>query len=133
MIRRPPRSTRTDTLFPYTTLFRSVYFAAFQDGVDGGVMVTASHNPIEYNGLKLVRAGARPISGDSGLRELETAVPRSLDRPGGQAVAPPPSFRDESVQHLLGYIDRPAMKTLTLVVNPAHLAAGTMVDETAPH
>src|SRR3546814_10013624 len=41
-----------------------VYFAAFQDGVDGGVMVTASHNPIEYNGLKLVRAGARPISGD---------------------------------------------------------------------
>src|SRR3546814_17708060 len=66
-----------------------VYFAAFQDGVDGGVMVTASHNPIEYNGLKLVRAGARPISGDSGLRELEPAVARSIERPGGKAVATP--------------------------------------------
>src|SRR3546814_10850223 len=113
MIRRPPRSTRTDARFPYTTLFRSeVYFAAFQDGVDGGVMVTASHNPIEYNGLKLVRAGARPISGDSGLRELETAVARSIERPGGKAVATPTSFRDEYVQHLLGSLDRPALKPL---------------------
>src|SRR3546814_19194712 len=110
MIRRPPRSTRTDTLFPYTTLFRSVYFAAFQDGVDGGVMVTASHNPNEYNGLKLVRAGARPISGDSGMRALETAVALSIERPGGKAVATPPPFRDAYVQHLIGSFERPEMK-----------------------
>ena len=51
-----------------------VYFAAFQPGVDGGIMVTASHNPMDYNGMKLVREGARPISGDTGLRELEKDV-----------------------------------------------------------
>src|SRR3546814_645639 len=110
-----------------------VYFAAFQDGVDGGVMVTASHNPIEYNGLKLVRAGARPISGDSGLRELETAVARSIERPGGKAVATPTSFRDEYVQHLLGYLDRPALKPLKIAVNPGNGGAGLMVDAIAPH
>ena len=53
-----------------------VYFAAFQPGCDGGIMVTASHNPPEWNGMKLVRGGAVPISGDSGLRELEAEVER---------------------------------------------------------
>ncbi|MBP7127597.1 phosphomannomutase [Myxococcota bacterium] len=47
-----------------------VYFAVFHLGLDGGVMVTASHNPKDYNGLKPVRVGSRPISGDSGLREV---------------------------------------------------------------
>ena len=50
-----------------------VYFATSHAGADGGIMVTASHNPADYNGMKLVRAESRPISGDSGLdaiREL---------------------------------------------------------------
>ena len=48
-----------------------VYFASFYLDVDGGIEVTASHNPIDYNGMKLVRRGALPISGDSGLREIQ--------------------------------------------------------------
>lgn len=45
-----------------------IYFSTFHLGVDGGIEVTASHNPIDYNGMKLVREGSRPISGDTGLR-----------------------------------------------------------------
>jgi len=56
-----------------------VYFAVFHLGLDGGVMVTASHNPKDYNGLKLVRVGSRPISGDSGLREVGLGA---LEGPG---------------------------------------------------
>ncbi|MFO5197645.1 phosphomannomutase CpsG, partial [Salmonella enterica subsp. enterica serovar Typhimurium] len=47
-----------------------VYFATFSLGLDGGIMVTASHNPPDYNGLKFVRAEARPISGDTGLQDI---------------------------------------------------------------
>jgi phosphomannomutase len=110
-----------------------VYFAAFQDGVDGGIMVTASHNPIEYNGFKLVRDGARPISGDSGLRELETAVAQSNLRPSGKARVETTSFRDAYVRHLLGYLDRAALKPLKIAVNPGNGGAGLIVDALAPH
>lgn len=48
-----------------------VYFATFHLEVDGGIEVTASHNPIDYNGMKLVRSGAKPISGDTGLRDIQ--------------------------------------------------------------
>jgi phosphomannomutase len=48
-----------------------IYFATFHLGVDGGIEVTASHNPMDYNGMKLVRKGARPISGDTGLRDVQ--------------------------------------------------------------
>lgn len=53
-----------------------VYFQTFHRGVDGGIMVTASHNPIDYNGMKLVREGSRPISGDSGLGEIPALLNR---------------------------------------------------------
>ena len=48
-----------------------VYFATSHLGLDGGIMVTASHNPPEYNGMKFVREESRPLSGDSGLNEIE--------------------------------------------------------------
>ena len=47
-----------------------VYFAAFHLELDGGIMITASHNPIDYNGFKFVRESARPLSGDSGLQDI---------------------------------------------------------------
>lgn len=48
-----------------------VYFAAFHLDVQGGIEVTASHNPMDYNGMKLVRENARPISADTGLKEIQ--------------------------------------------------------------
>jgi len=109
-----------------------IYFAAQQAGVEGGIMVTASHNPIEYNGLKLVRGGALPVSGDSGLRELEAEVGRLEVRPFGEAKMLPVSFRDAYVQHLLGYIDEAALRPLKIVVNAGNGGAGLVVDALAP-
>jgi phosphomannomutase len=111
-----------------------VYFAAFQPGVDGGIMVTASHNPGDYNGMKLVRGGALPISGDTGLRELESDVAGSTLRAGdGPARLVPTSFRDDYVRHLLGYVDVDALRPLKIVVNPGNGSAGLVVDALAPH
>ncbi|MGQ7115916.1 hypothetical protein ACUOFC_64585, partial [Escherichia sp. TWPC-MK] len=60
-----------------------IYFATFHLGVDGGIEVTASHNPMDYNGMKLVREGARPISGDTGLRDVQ----RLVSSTGGKLLA----------------------------------------------
>jgi len=68
-----------------------IYFATFHLGLDGGIMVTASHNPRDYNGMKLVRSGARPLSGDSGLRDLERRVIDGGFEPG--AIVSPSSNR----------------------------------------
>ena len=110
-----------------------VYWAAQQPGVDGGIMVTASHNPMDYNGMKLVRGGAVPVSGDSGLRELEARVAAST------AVAPegaPPmtatDFRPAYVRHLLGYVAGQSLKPLKIVVNAGNGTAGLVIDALAP-
>jgi len=111
-----------------------IYFAAFQPGIDGGIMVTASHNPIEYNGLKLVRGGALPISGDSGLRELEADVLASQAVPDRTpARTQLISFREHYVRHLLGYLRPGALKPLKIAVNPGNGGAGLVVDALAPH
>jgi phosphomannomutase len=110
-----------------------VYFAAFQPGIDGGIMVTASHNPIDYNGMKLVRGGALPISGDSGLRELEAAVAAKKNVPSGSVVMKSVSYRDAYVRHLLGYVDVAALRPLKLVVNAGNGGAGLVIDALAPH
>jgi len=59
-----------------------VYFQATHRGVGGGIMVTASHNPMDYNGMKLVREGARPISGDTGLHDIEAMVEAGVSATG---------------------------------------------------
>ena len=111
-----------------------VYWAAQQPGVDGGIMVTASHNPMDYNGMKLVRGGAIPISGDSGLRELEARVlASSAVAPEGAPPMKATDYRASYVQHLLGYVDLPALKPLKIVVNSGNGTAGLVIDALAPH
>jgi phosphomannomutase len=111
-----------------------VYFATAHLGVDGGIMVTASHNPMDYNGMKLVRDGARPISGDTGLDAIrglaERGVFPAVARPGTESTV---STRDAYVRHLLGYVDPAALAPLTVVVNAGNGGAGLVVDALAPH
>lgn len=109
-----------------------IYFAAFHLEVDGGVIVTASHNPADYNGMKLVRQGARPISGDTGLREIErlaaaghrltAATPGTLTRLDNK-----PAY----LEHLLGYIDTKGLRSLKIVANAGNGCAGPVIDRLA--
>lgn len=110
-----------------------VYFATSHLKADGGIMVTASHNPADYNGLKLVRQEARPISADTGLadiRVLAEADSRAI-ADGGQRRSV--DIYDDYIQHLLGYIDVAKLKPLKLVVNPGNGCAGIASDGLESH
>jgi phosphomannomutase len=111
-----------------------VYFATFHLGLGGGIMVTASHNPRDYNGLKLVREESRPISEDTGLREIEQRI---LDERLGPS---PGGGRRESqdvsaayVRHVLGYVDRSKLEPRKIVVNAGNGGAGRVIDQLEPH
>lgn len=109
-----------------------VYWAAQQSGVDGAIEVTASHNPIDYNGMKLVLAGAIPISGDSGLRDLEHATAASAAvAPAGPAPMTDVSFRSELVEFLSHYLPSSGRR-LKIVINPGNGAAGPLLEALAP-
>ena len=110
-----------------------IYWAAQKPGIDGGIQVTASHNPIDHNGMKLVRAGAIPISGDSGLRVLEAMVAASVTQAPLEApIMVPTSFRASYLEHLLSYVDVSALKPLRIVVNAGNGGAGVLIDELEP-
>ncbi len=111
-----------------------VYFQTDHLGAAGGVMVTASHNPMDYNGMKLVREGSRPISGDSGLFAIrDFAANHHQAIPAGAAT--PRTMTDKSayIEHLLGYVQRDRLKPLKIVVNAGNGGAGLVVDRLAPH
>lgn len=106
-----------------------VYFATFHLGMDGGIEVTASHNPIDYNGMKLVREGARPISGDTGLRDIQAVAERGEFGPSAhRGTLTRQSTLPAYIDHLLGYIDAGSLTPLRLVVNAGNGAAGHVVD-----
>jgi phosphomannomutase len=106
-----------------------IYFATFHLGVDGGIEVTASHNPLDYNGMKLVREGSRPISGDTGLKDIQRlAEENSFPAVTQRGTLTQQSYLAAYVQHLLGYIDLQKIKPLKLVVNAGNGAAGHVVD-----
>lgn len=106
-----------------------VYFAAFHLDVDGGIEVTASHNPADYNGMKLVRGGARPVSGDSGLRDIQLLAEQNafaaVEHQGSYSTV---SVLADYVTHLLSYIDVATLSPLKLVVNAGNGAAGHVID-----
>jgi phosphomannomutase/phosphomannomutase/phosphoglucomutase len=132
-----------------------IYFAAFHLDVDGGIEVTASHNPMDYNGMKLVARGAVPISGDTGLKAIQALAEANQFSPVGrtsvrqEAVGLKPDLPDAAapvgrasarggltqqsiltpfVEHLLTYIEPSAIKPLKLVVNAGNGAAGHVID-----
>ncbi len=111
-----------------------VYFATADLGAGGGLMVTASHNPIDYNGIKMVREEARPISWESGLGALHDLV-QAAD-PGPAAVPPGAVVacdnRQAYVAKVLSFVDLTALRPLTIVVNAGNGAAGPTFDALAP-
>ncbi|MEO7072374.1 MAG: phosphomannomutase [Rhodanobacter sp.] len=111
-----------------------VYFQTAHLRAAGGVMITASHNPMDYNGMKLVREGSRPISGDSGLfaiRDFAAACTQSIPA----STAAPRVMADKSayIEHLLSYVQRDRLQPLKIVVNAGNGGAGLIVDQLAPH
>ena len=112
-----------------------VYFATFSEHLDGGVMVTASHNPPDYNGLKFVREESRPISADTGLiqmRELieQDRLPARAARSGSvRSLDIARSYRE----HLLGYIAGAKLRPLKVLVNAGNGGAGPVIDALEPY
>ena len=113
-----------------------IYFATDHLQVGGGIMVTASHNPIDYNGMKLVREGARPISGDTGLLEIqkiaENTVFPAIDN-NARGSYRRVSCSDAYIDHLLTYVDKSKLKPLKIVVNSGNGTAGPVLDALQSH
>lgn len=111
-----------------------VYFQTFHRQVDGGIMVTASHNPKGYNGMKLVREGSRPISGDTGLfalrdRMIQGGFVEKHDK--GETTYCP--TKDDYIEHLLGYVDSLTLRPLRIVANPGNGGAGSVIRRLEKH
>ena len=111
-----------------------VYFATFAEGFDGGIMVTASHNPPDYNGMKFVREQSKPISADTGLKDMKALI-ETGQLPGkaatpGKVVAI--DMNKKYIDHLLSYVDRAKLKKLKVVVNAGNGGAGLVVDQLEP-
>ena len=111
-----------------------VYFATGDLQADGGIMVTASHNPADYNGLKLVREEARPISGDTGLVDIR----RIAERDKRQAAKTPGvreqiDISDRYIERLLSFVDIPSLSKLRIVTNAGNGGAGLTLDKLEPH
>lgn len=105
------------------------YFTAFTLDIDGAIEVTASHNPMDYNGMKLVGRGAQPISGDSGLNEIRALAESGMFiTPAKQGSLSQLSILDDYVAHLLTYIMLNNIRPLKLVVNAGNGAAGHVID-----
>ncbi|WP_339133094.1 MAG: phosphomannomutase [Candidatus Electrothrix sp. GW3-4] len=115
-----------------------IYFAVFQGentGVDGGIMVTASHNPSDYNGMKFVAQGARPMSSDSGLLEVaenaasegwyKSILPQQPDHIGRHSKMP---NKYRYISGLLSSIDNDALQPLKIVINAGNGCAGPVID-----
>jgi len=111
-----------------------VYFATFYLGLDGGVMVTASHNPADYNGLKLVREMGKPISADTGLVEIQAlALERGFPQALRKGTVKRVDIQNDFVKHLLTSVDVRSLAPLKVVVNAGNGGAGSVIDALEPH
>jgi phosphomannomutase len=104
-----------------------VYFATGQLGLDGGIMVTASHNPAEYTGMKIVRRGALPVGSESGLLEIRERAIRGEWRDMPRGTFEVVDVWDDYVERVLGFVDREAIAPLRIVVDAANGMAGVML------
>jgi phosphomannomutase len=111
-----------------------VYFATSHLKLDGGVMVTASHNPADYNGLKLVREEGKPISSDTGLLDIQAlTLARGFAAATRTGTVKRVDLRGDFVKHVLAYVDVPSLAPLKVVVNAGNGGAGGVIDALEPH
>ncbi|HUQ52630.1 MAG TPA: phosphomannomutase [Gammaproteobacteria bacterium] len=111
------------------------YFATFSRKLDGGIMVTASHNPPNYNGMKFVREESRPISADTGLQEIRALAERDEFGPpvAARGKVRAVDIMADYIEHLLSYVDVKSLAPLKIVVNAGNGGAGPIVDLLEPH
>ena len=106
-----------------------IYFATSHLGTDGGICVTASHNPKDYNGMKFVREGSRPISGDTGLKDIERmAAENVFPESQHKGTLVERDNRAAYVEHLLTYINTDNLRPLKIVCNAGNGGAGAVID-----
>ena len=111
-----------------------IYFATSHLKVGGGICVTASHNPKDYNGMKFVRAESKPISGDSGLKEIQArAEANEFAAAATRGNYEPVDTSGPYVEHLLSYVDTASLKPLKIVCTAGNGGAGRVVDLLEPH
>jgi phosphomannomutase len=103
------------------------YFAVGELELDGGVMVTASHNPKEYTGMKIVRRGALPVGGDSGLIEIRDRAMAGFDGPRRRGEIREEDIWPAYVVRVLSFVDLDAIKPLKIVIDAANGMAGVML------
>ncbi len=104
-----------------------LYFLVGSRELDGGAMVTASHNPKAYTGIKLVREGALALSGDAGIGDVRDEIAAGMPEPPGGGSVEALDVYDEFHRHLLGLVDPGAIRPLRLVVDGGNGMAGPMV------
>ncbi|MBQ7453778.1 MAG: phosphomannomutase, partial [Selenomonadaceae bacterium] len=109
-----------------------IYFATGFNNFDGGIMITASHNPKEYNGMKFVREGVRPVSPKTGLLDIKAAVEdESRDWSFRKATGTiyKIDIQPDYIKCLLSYVDVKKLKPLKVVINTGNGAAGPIINE----
>lgn len=109
-----------------------VYFATAFYGYDGGIMITASHNPPQYNGMKMVRAESRPISSDTGLNSIEERAHLQNWVRQGEGTREDKDVYLDFVEHLLKIVDPSTLNPLKIVADPGNGAAGVALDYLLP-
>jgi phosphomannomutase len=104
-----------------------VYFAVGELGLDGGVCVTASHNPKQYTGMKIVRQGALPVGGESGLLDVRDRALQPFEPSTRRGETSAKDIWGDFVEKVLSFVDAPAIEPLRVVIDAANGMAGAML------
>ncbi len=111
-----------------------VYFATSHLGTDGGICVTASHNPKDYNGMKFVREESKPISGDTGLKDIQRiAEENQFGEVQHKGLLTEQDTRPDYIEHMLTYVDQRNLKPLKIVCTAGNGGAGSVIDAIESH